>query len=63
MAHGPDFAGKEGQTLPDLSNDFRSQVSTRYIELFETVSGKSFEPDSHEDPIARIQHALKAYKL
>ena len=58
-----DFAGKEGQTLPDLSDDFRSQVSTRYIELYETVSGKLFEPDSHEDPIDRIQHALKAYKL
>lgn len=59
MANG--FAGKEGQTLPDLTDDFRAQVSARYIELFETVSGRSFEPDTHANPIARIQDALAAY--
>jgi len=52
------FAGKEGQTLPDLSDDFRVQVAARYIELFELITGKTFEPDIHSDPIARIDRAL-----
>lgn len=59
MDHG--FAGKEGQSLPDLSDEFRMEVSARYIELFETVSGRSFEPDTHPDPAGRIQRALASY--
>ena len=55
------FSGKEGQTLPDLSDEFRSHVSARYIELFETVSGRSFKPDTHPDPVARIQSSLQSY--
>lgn len=37
------FQGQEGQTIPDLSDDFISQVSNRYIELFEKITGQSFE--------------------
>ena len=55
------FAGKEGQTLPDLSDEFRMEVSARYIELFEKVSGRSFSPDTHANPVARIQEALTSY--
>ena len=53
-----DFMGKEGQVLPDLPDDFRVEVATRYIELFESVSGKTFEPDTHPDPVGRIREAV-----
>ena len=53
-----DFMGKEGQILPDLSDEFRVEVATRYIELFESVSGKTFEPDTHPDPSVRIHETL-----
>ena len=53
------FQGKEGQSLPDLSNDFRIHIAQRYIELFETVTGKPFIPDTHPDPEARIAEALE----
>lgn len=38
------FQGKEGQTLPDLPDEFRIKVYNRYTELFEKLTGKSFEP-------------------
>ena len=56
MAEG--FQGKEEQELPDLTDDFRSEVSARYIELFETVTGQSFVPDTHPNPADRIRLAL-----
>lgn len=56
MEHG--FQGKEGQILPDLTDAFRIQVSSRYIELYESITGKAFIPDTHPDPLARIQDAL-----
>ncbi len=55
MAH--DFMGKEDQTLPDLPDDFRVEVATRYIELYEKVTGRAFVPDTHPDPASRIHEA------
>lgn len=44
------FQGKEGQTMPTLPDEFRAQVSTRYIELYEAITGKEFAPsDSTHD--------------
>ena len=56
MDHG--FQGKEGQNLPDLPNDFRVEVSRRYIELYEAITGKAFEPDLHEEPSQRVRDAI-----
>lgn len=42
MEHG--FQGKEGQTLPDLPDDFRWKVYQRYRELFNQLTGQEFEP-------------------
>ncbi len=36
------FQGKEGQTVPGMSNDFVNQISERYIELFEKITGEKF---------------------
>jgi len=54
-----DFQGLEGQTLPDLPDDFRIRVASRYIELFETITGMDFDPDTHPDPVARIRTAVR----
>lgn len=37
------FQGKEGQTIPEMSDEFVNSVTERYIELYEKVSGKKFE--------------------
>ena len=38
-----DFMGKEGQTVPEMSDEFVDMVSKRYIELFEMVTGEKFQ--------------------
>ena len=53
-----DFQGKAGQTLPDLPDDFRITVAERYIELYETVTGRSFEPATDPDPQTRIREVI-----
>jgi phosphoribosylaminoimidazole-succinocarboxamide synthase len=49
------FQGKTGQKIPDMSDEWLNQISTRYIELYETVTGKSFQPAEDTDPLQRIE--------
>ena len=54
MAH--DFMGKAGQTVPEMTDAFCEEVSERYIELYEHITGKKFvkAPETNlEDRIAR----------
>lgn len=37
------FQGKEGQQIPEMTNEFVHKVSERYIQLYEHVTGKTFE--------------------
>jgi phosphoribosylaminoimidazole-succinocarboxamide synthase len=37
------FMGKEGQTIPEMSKEFIQEVSDRYIELFEQITGEPFQ--------------------
>jgi len=37
------FQGKEGQVVPEMTDEFVSLVSERYIELFENITGSKFE--------------------
>lgn len=55
-----DFQGLEGQVLPDLPDSFRIEVSRRYIELFEQITGRTFEPDISRDPISRMSDNLES---
>jgi len=36
------FQGKEGQKIPEMTDSFVSQVSERYIELYENITGEKF---------------------
>ncbi|SOD98353.1 phosphoribosylaminoimidazolesuccinocarboxamide synthase [Spirosoma fluviale] len=49
------FQGKTGQTIPTMSDEWVNQITTRYIELFEKVTGQSFQPAEATDPVARIE--------
>ncbi|GAB4013992.1 phosphoribosylaminoimidazolesuccinocarboxamide synthase [Spirosoma migulaei] len=49
------FQGKTGQTVPVMSDEWVNQISKRYIELFETVTGQPFQPDEATDPLTRIE--------
>ena len=61
MDHG--FQGRANDEMPTLPDAFRVKVTKRYIELYETVTGQSFEPDTHPDPEARIHSALSDHVL
>lgn len=37
-----DFQGKDGQKIPDMPDDLITEVSERYIELFENITGETF---------------------
>lgn len=43
------FQGLEGQTLPDLPDEFRWEVFGRYAELYNELTGKKFEPTPTEN--------------
>lgn len=49
------FQGKEGQSVPEMSDDFIESVSERYIELFESITGESFEKSAAESIEERIR--------
>ncbi len=43
------FMGKEGQTVPEMTDAWIDTISKRYIELFEKVSGKPFIPENFSE--------------
>ncbi len=58
------FMGKEGQTVPEMSDEWVQTISKRYIELYEKVIGKPFEPLSYSssDIQASIVKSLEKLK-
>jgi phosphoribosylaminoimidazole-succinocarboxamide synthase len=55
------FMGKEGQTVPEMSDEWVSTISNRYIELYEIVIGKKFIPETPDqrEVTSRITAALE----
>ena len=43
------FMGKEGQRVPEMSDEWVGTISKRYIELYEKVIGKAFTPEQLSD--------------
>ncbi|HEV3411867.1 MAG TPA: phosphoribosylaminoimidazolesuccinocarboxamide synthase [Puia sp.] len=43
------FMGKEGQTVPEMTDEWVQTISNRYIELYEKVIGEPFRPQSLSD--------------
>lgn len=52
------FMGKEGQTVPTMSDEFVTIVSNRYIHLYEKVTGKTFVKENTDDIEEKIVNAL-----
>ncbi|MCH5599096.1 phosphoribosylaminoimidazolesuccinocarboxamide synthase [Niabella ginsengisoli] len=57
------FMGKEGQQVPEMTEEWISTISNRYIELYEKVIGSTFEPKnvSDEEQRDKISQALERY--
>ena len=54
------FMGKEGQTMPEMKDDWVETISKRYIELYEKVIGEPFRPQplSDGETYQRVLHSL-----
>lgn len=59
MDHG--FQGKEGQEMPIMTDLFVDQISQRYIQLYEQVTGQSFVPETDPSPADRIERAITSF--
>lgn len=55
------FMGKEGQQVPEMTDEYCENVSQRYIELYEDITGKKFVPCADEDLAARIEKNVSEY--
>ena len=49
------FQGKEGQNIPHMSDKKISEISDRYIELYENITGKTFEKADTSNITQRIE--------
>lgn len=52
------FMGKEGQTVPEMSDEWLTQISERYIELYERVTGKPFVRQDYAQAEKRMEQAV-----
>ncbi|MBQ4008619.1 MAG: phosphoribosylaminoimidazolesuccinocarboxamide synthase [Muribaculaceae bacterium] len=50
-----DFMGKEGQQVPEMTDEYCETVAQRYIELYEEITGEKFERNLDADLNARIE--------
>jgi len=55
------FQGKDGQTVPEMTDTVVKSISERYIELFENVTGDRFEKPAESNPLERIESNINSY--
>lgn len=56
------FMNEEGQTMPEITDEYAESVSERYIELYENITGSKFvKPDETADLNKRIEDNVRAY--
>ena len=55
------FQGLEGQTVPEMSDEYIESVSERYIELYENITGEKFQKADVSNIEERIQKNVEAY--
>ncbi len=55
------FQGKEGQQMPEMPEEFVSEVSERYIELYEKITGESFVKEETKDVYKRIEKNIREF--
>ena len=55
------FQGKEGQSIPHMSEEYVSSVSERYIELYEHILGEKFVKEDVSNVIERLEKNILSY--
>ncbi|MEK6477555.1 phosphoribosylaminoimidazolesuccinocarboxamide synthase [Catalinimonas sp. 4WD22] len=52
------FQGKEGQKMPEMTDEVVNSISERYIELYEKITGKNFVREKTDNILNRIQQNI-----
>ncbi len=55
------FQGKEGQQMPEMPADFITEVSERYIELYESITGEKFVKSDTDQINLRIEKNVLSF--
>ncbi len=55
------FQGKDGQTVPEMTDEIVESISDRYIELYENITGETFVKAETGDIESRIETAILAH--
>jgi phosphoribosylaminoimidazole-succinocarboxamide synthase len=55
------FQGLEGQKVPEMTDDFVNQISERYIELFENITGDKFVKGDAANASLRIKNNIQQF--
>jgi phosphoribosylaminoimidazole-succinocarboxamide synthase len=55
------FMGKEGQQIPEMTDEYVNSVSERYIELYEKVVGKKFERADINEVEKRVEANINSF--
>ena len=59
-----DFQGKEGQSLPEISDEIINSVSNRYIELYNKITGSEFDNSVYTNTVDQIEeNIIRSLKL
>lgn len=55
------FQGKKGQAIPEMTKEKINDISNRYIELYEQITGRKFEKTDTTNLLQRIDRNVKSY--
>ena len=55
------FQGKAGQLMPEMPDEFVKQISDRYIELYEKITGEKFMKDDTTQIVNRIENNINNF--
>jgi phosphoribosylaminoimidazole-succinocarboxamide synthase len=53
------FQGKEGQEVPEMTEEVVNSISDRYVELYESVTGNTFVSTSDKNIMDRVEKNIK----
>lgn len=53
------FQGREGEVVPEMTDEIVSSISERYIELYERIIGEKFVKADSENVMERIENNIK----
>lgn len=55
------FQGKEGQQVPEMTDEKVNSISDRYIELYENITGETFKKEDTSNVLKRVEENVMRF--